>query len=333
MNQKVVNEYKLKPFGAKGWYSSADFVCPICGKYDKFGVKFVGKGGTVHCFYENHRESLWSYLKRANKTHLLNVEMEVEITDYISENLFAFEIKPKNTEYKPISKPMGSKLLPKNDPYLDSRKFNQYHYEYFEPSYSLLHPKLDKNYIIFMLYMHGNLVGWLARSRFSKKWHKQNLENYKKGLEPLKLRYYNHSSVEFNKILGGYDQITENTHTLIIVEGIFDYSGVCSELGLDDQEEIKCCFTFGDTISQFQVDLIKGTNIKNVYLMYDYNTINESRAAGLNLNGIDNVKICEIDRDADPNELTANEMIDLIANAKDFLYFYVNRVDIKFAIQ
>jgi 5S rRNA maturation endonuclease (ribonuclease M5) len=118
--------------------------------------------------------------------------------------------------------------------------------------------------------MDGKLAGWLARSKMSYQWHKENLEQFKLGNGELRLRYENSIGTDFSKILGGYDEIGEETDTVIAVEGLFDKVNVDTQLELNENPNIKCVFTFGNKFSDGQIQLLrKKKSIKSVILMYD----------------------------------------------------------------
>ena len=333
---KVIREFGLKSFGTKGWYSSKRVTCPKCGRSDKFGIKFNARGGgSVHCFYDEYKDSLYKYLKGLGKEKLLTFSKDPEleiIQQSISEDMLNTSYIEQTDTIQEITMPIGYKSLEKDDKYLKSRYFTDYHYSIFKPGRVRLHPKLDKTYIVFLLYQEFKLVGWLARSRNDKHWHDKNLKDSKEGLCELKLRYYNSSEIEFSHILGGYDEITENTEIVILVEGLFDKVAIDQKLGLLDSEVIKCVCTWGNKVSSKQAKLLKKkTLIQSTYLMYDFATIEESKKASLTLyeNGIRKINVCEItQKDFDPGDLTEQQLDKILANAENFQYFYVNKIAI-----
>ena len=81
------------------------------------------------------------------------------------------------------------------------------------------------------------------------------IENYNKARPKghRYLRYQNSVDTDFGKMVYGIDECTENTHTLIGVEGITDKFNVDRLLGLYKQEEIKCGAFFGKKISPEQM--------------------------------------------------------------------------------
>src|SRR6056297_1988541 len=129
---RVIKEFSLKPFGTKGWFSSKQVSCPLCGRSDKFGIKFNDKGGgSIHCFYDEHKESLYSYLKKIGKKDLLRFNKEEHLEELLEtideETLFEPE-KASESTVEEIKKPFGYKPLERGDEYLKSRYFTDYHY-------------------------------------------------------------------------------------------------------------------------------------------------------------------------------------------------------------
>jgi uridine kinase len=176
--------------------------------------------------------------------------------------------------------------------------------------------------------MNGEPISWLARSKNSKEWHEENLNKFKERKVTLFPRYINSPGTDFDKILGGYDNITNNTHTLVIVEGLFDYINLSNLLKTNLYEEMKVIFTFGNKISDNQINLLrKKKSIKNIILMYDYNTIKQSKRYSLLLSKYYDVDICEIkDPDVDPGNMSESYLSDLLINKKNFLYFYTSKI-------
>ena len=177
--------------------------------------------------------------------------------------------------------------------------------------------------------MNGVCVAWWARSRYSKEWHKRNLEAYKRHEEDLVLRYRN-SENNFQDLLGGYDELIEGrTDTVIIVEGIFDKIGVDNLLGLHDVEDIKCCFTFGNNIGKGQIQALLRKKIHRVILLYDYQTINESKEAALRMNGLfDEVLVTAIRREGvDPGNITLDYLEEVLSGASDPINYFCNKIE------
>jgi len=315
MNQeKIISELRLKPFGSKGW-QRGQLSCPECNRSDKFAVLFSDRGGVCHCFYCSLSLPLFKVLRDIGRTDLLDSDYEFK---------GKIELQPlkkekKQEEEKQTQLPLGFVRID-SDQYLEDRDFTPYQYEQFKVGVAELDPRTcDK--LVFQIYQHGKLSGWIARSRKSKEWHHENLKRYKELGEPLVLRYRN-SENDFSKMLGGLDEITHHTHTLILVEGLFDKANIDRLMNLNDQEEIKCCFTFGSDLNVAQADLIPST-VEKVILMYDAETISNTREAGMRLLSLFDVKVALItDPNVDPGNITEHALCNLFLNMKDFLYFY-----------
>jgi len=331
--QRIIEEFNLKPFGQKGWYRSNSFICPNCGQSDEFAVLFVPNGGIVHCLHgktcNNYKTSLHNYLKVIGKADLVNYEKSIELSAFPS---FYEEIEVIEGNMPLVKKnlPIAFKRI-NFDSYLKDRNFLPEHYEIFEVGETRLHPSL-KGYNIFQFFNRQNeCVAWMARSKQDKKWHDENLKKYKAGKCDLKLRYQNSPNTDFSRVLGGESEITGIVDTLILVEGIMDKVNVDKQLGLlDKSSEIKCCFTFGNVVSDDQIDIIKQyKNIKNIYLLYDEGTINQSKHYGLMLSNIcRNVNVCEIkQKNLDPGEMTTDQLIKTLERSVNSVSFNFEKID------
>lgn len=338
--ERIISEFNLSPFGAQGWLTNKDMPCPFCGKMGKWGVIFNQDGrATFHCWKCPRKVSVFEFLKKLGRLDLtkraysvkLNEledcpkigELQVEHSKWMDSD----ESETKQ-ELKPVVLPLRIKPLV-DDPYLDSRGFKKEHYEEFEPSYTdtPLEPKL-KNFIIFKMKVDGVCVAWWARSRYSKEWHKHNLEAYKRHEEDLVLRYRN-SENNFQDLLGACDGLIEGkTETVILVEGIFDYIGICNLLSLKDKDWLKCCFTFGNSIGNGQIDMLLKKKIKNIILLYDYGTIKESKEAALRMRDLfESVWVAAIRTPGvDPGNISIEELTEVLENVEDPLNFYLGKL-------
>ncbi len=334
---KIIDSLVLKPFGSQGWLTNKDMECPFCGKKGKWGIIFNQLGGaTFHCWKCPRKTTLFNFLKKINRTDLAKVTYEVkpdaacpQIGELQVDKSIWEEQVEEVQELKPVSLPLRLKPLI-DDEYLNSRGFTKEFYEMFEPSYTNLESKL-KNFIIFKMKMDGVCVAWWARSRYSKEWHKENLEAYRRREAELVLRYRN-SENNFQDLLGGYDQlIAGKTKTVILVEGIFDMINLSNLLGLTQVEDVKCCFTFGNNIGRGQIDALLKKKVKNVILLYDEGTINESREAALKMRELfDSVLVTAIRRKGvDPGNIDLEYLDEVLQGAVDPLTFSYNRLEVK----
>lgn len=326
--QQVIDALGLKYFGSKGWMNSEDTRCPICNRVDKFGVLFTPTGGVTHCFYNcGDNMSLYAYLKHIGRNDLVNYEFEVRLSAKVRSLIEEVQVEEEIPE---VTLPKGYERI-YFDQYLKDRNFRYYQYQQFEVGITnhFLEKRLH-GYLIFVLKQRGKIVGWLARSKKSKEWHKNNLEQFKLGKELLVLRYMNSTGTDFEKILGGFDDITERTETVIAVEGLFDKTNISNIVHDNTSEALKVIFTFGDKFSDHQIKLLKTTAVRKVILMYDANTIKQSKQYSMELSKYFEVDVCYIDNpEIDPGNMTENYFNEIIKNKKNFLYFYGSKLSSK----
>lgn len=328
---EVIAGLNLKRFGAQGWMQNRSIPCPWCGRGgEKLGIKFneTGNGAVCNCYYCGTKGGIIDYLRKIGREDLLKQGYENSVNS-TSLTPLKKEKEDEQTDLQVKAVPLPKKLEPLIDyPYLNERGFLKYHYEEFEPSMTdFFLEKALKNYIIFKLKMNGEVVAWLARSQYSYEWHRQNLKEAKeRGIKP-KLRYEN-SRTDFTKIIGGYDHITENTDTVFLVEGLFDKVGLDNLLDTPNDESVKCCFLFGNSISAEQIELLKlKKSVRNIILMFDDSCETQSKSAGLMLAKHFNTKIAHLTRPGiDPNDMDIDYLLEILDKLEDPINFYVNKI-------
>lgn len=337
----IVEEFRLVPFGSQGWMANREMPCPFCGKTGKWGIIFNPTGGgTFHCWKCPRKTTLYEFLKKLGRLDLTKGSFAPKPNELGScpkieggssdESAWMLENEAtEDRELKPVSLPLRLKPLV-DDPYLNSRGFRPEHYREFEPSYTdtPLEPKL-KNFIIFKMKIDGVCVAWWARSRYSKEWHKENLEAYKRHEADLVLRYRNSES-NFQNLLGGCDFIEKGvTDTVILVEGIFDFIGVWNLLNLKENTWLRCCFTFGNNIGQGQIRELVLRGVKNVILLYDYGTIKESKEAALKMREVfDSVLVAAIRRPGvDPGNITMDYLNEVFEGLVDPISYFCDKLE------
>ncbi len=316
---KIIKELDLRPFGRKGWLKNINIECPECNDSEKFGISLGEKHGAVHCFKCDYSVNIYKFLHLISRADLISGNESVEF----GRKLVFIDEEKENEGLQTIKPPVGFKRI-YFDEYLDDRGFTEYQYELFNVGTSTL-PGL-KGYLVFLLYDRGELIAYLARSKRDKEWHKENLRKYKLGRGSLVLRYRNSDDTEFGLILGGIDEITEEVTTVIAVEGLFDKSNTDRELDLYSNRSMKCVYTFGNKFSEEQIARLKETNVKNVILLYDYNTIQQSKSSSLYLGKHFNVKVGEILEDTDPGEMYKEELLKVFKNMKSPINFFSKRL-------
>lgn len=332
----VINSLKLVKIGNQGFYTAKDLECPNCGKKEeKFGVKFIGQGGLVNCWVCNHKSSIFKYLKDIGKSNLVEFEHKQNYQDAISLGKLLENDNYKSSkslvELPEINLPRRYNRVTKSE-YLQSRGITPKQLEDFLVGTvkSVLYPEL-KDYLIFQIFQNKRLVALLARTPYDKGWHKKNLEDSKLGKCKLKPRYWNTKGVEFQEILGGLDDITEEIHTVIVVEGLFDKLNIDNILiGI---EGVISVFTFGHSFSDTQIELIKRKkNVKTVILMYDSDSLMQMKQISMKLiNEFNSVFVLPInEKDMDPGDITAKEFLKLFSNNLfDPVEYYSSFINIK----
>jgi len=301
--------------------SSHKMECPSCNRDGKFAILFTKDSGLCHCFYCEYKNSLYNYLVAINRRDLIE-RFTITQKDEIR-SLYEDEEIVEESEKEEIKPPVGFKRLYFDD-YLDERGFTAYQYNLFKVGSSEDMRFVD--HIVFLIYNDNKLVSWLARSRRSYDWHKQNIRDYKEGKARLVLRYYNSDGTEFSNILGGYDEIIEGeTDTVILVEGITDKANVDRRLSLYDKPDMKCCFTFGHNFSENQVKLLKRKGVKNIIMMYDPDALREIEKFSFEYwKQFSSVKAARLRDGVDPGDET--DFTDIMNNLYSPLDFYFNNI-------
>lgn len=170
----------------------------------------------------------------------------------------------------PVKKmPVGWKVSAKSTKYLLSRGITPEDCKRYNIGATDMFCKYE-NYVLIPVYDGGEIRGFLGRYGARK-------------VPDNKLRYNNSIGTEFAELLFGYDEITDNTSTVILVEGVFDKIAVDKVLHLWDGEEVKCVCTFGKKISDKQIKKLMLKGVTNVILLYDFDAVKEIKKYGLEL--------------------------------------------------
>lgn len=281
--------------------------CPFCGKERHFYIsRSTQLWDCKKCGEEGNIVRLLSHL---GKLFMLGQFKSIErgkiksLSEFVEDD---YEEKIETLDVKSCKPPIGFKRI-ESDEYLLSRKMKLSNFSKFKIGYTKLVPSL-KNYIIFLIEEDGECKGYI--SRYTKP--------IPKGSK--KLRYNNAKNVNFSHLLFGYDEITKNTETVIVVEGLFDKITLDNFLGLDEDESVKCVATFGKKISKFQVLKLQSKNVKNVVLIYDYDAIKEMKKYSIILDNYFNVKIgFTFSKDInDSNRKEVFEIFDRLKNPIEF---------------
>ena len=275
--------------------------CPFCGKERHF---YISKQTQLFdCKKCGEYGSIYKLLKALDKSYLLggptveDREVITSIRKMIQEE--AGEDEVQLTELPEVLMPAGWKVAVSGIKYLRDRGVTSVDCRRYNIGQTRLFRKY-KNYILMPVYDGGIIRGFVGRYGA-----KQVPEN--------RLRYNNSVGTVFSQLLYGYDEITTNTLTVILVEGIFDKIAVDKFLDLWSSEEIKCVCTFGKKISREQVEKLKIKGVSNVVLLYDFDALKDIKKYGLELEN-DFVTAITYTTKKDIDECSEEEAMDVFTN-------------------
>lgn len=245
--------------------------CPLCGKEQHFYIS--RKTQMWDCKKCHSYGSIYKLLRLLDKTYLL-ADSTVENKERIESirEMAQDLVSNDDTELSelPVKKmPVGWKVSAKSTKYLLSRGITPEDCERYNIGATDMFRKYE-NYVLIPVYDGGEIRGFLGRYGARK-------------VPDNKLRYNNSIGTEFAELLFGYDEITEHTSTVILVEGCFDKIAVDKVLHLWDGEAVKCVCTFGKKISDKQIKKLMLKGVTNVILLYDFDAVKEIKKYGLEL--------------------------------------------------
>ena len=132
---------------------------------------------------------------------------------------------------------------------------------------------------------------------------------------------------DFGSLLFGFDEITNKTETVVLVEGIFDKIAVDKTLDLWNGEEIKCVCTFGKKISDVQIRKLKSKGVSSVILLYDFDALKETKEYGLRLKSYFKTYITYTTR-KDIDECSRDEALEVFRNLRSPLSFVTDVIGV-----
>jgi len=316
--------------GQRGWLTCS-YECPYCKRPDHLSIIFGEKVSSFRCVKCSEHGSMFILLSKIKRLDLLLSKV------YDKELTLVNKLSPKLTETElliedlpTLPPPIGFKRI-YEDLYLEGRGFTKEQFNLFKVGVTKIDPKLKKDYLIFLIEEKGKNVGYLARSRKTKKEIQNiNLAFKEKGLKNKYLRWCNSSS-DFEKIVFGLEECTPNTKTLILVEGATSKFNVDRELKLYTQEEVKCGVTFGKKVSPYQIQKIFNKGIENIILLHDPDAIKESKEYSLELDKYFNTLVGFIpfkgeEGDKDPGDMTSEEICYVLETLEKPLDFNKNKL-------
>lgn len=245
--------------------------CPLCGKSQHFYIS--RKTQMWDCKKCGEYGSIYKLLRLLNKGYLLEgstveVKERIEsIRGMIAEVVSNDEVELSDLPVKKM--PVGWKISEKSTPYLRSRGITPEDCRRYNIGATDMLSKYA-NYVLIPVYDDGKIRGFIGRYGA-------------RAVPEGKLRYNNSRDTEFAELLFGYDEIVEETVTVILVEGVFDKIATDKALNLWDGEEVKCVCTFGKKISDRQIAKLMLKGVTNIILLYDFDAIREIKKYGLEL--------------------------------------------------
>lgn len=301
--------------------------CPEC-KQQEFSIS-IEDNHLCGCFRGKcgFKGNIFTLMKKIGRVDVL-INKDIKF-DKLEQIKLIKEEEELDLNLPDIIIPMGWKRL-YFDEYLNSRNFNEY--DRYKVGFTEMHPKLTRDYIVFLIEEEGNLKGYIGRNRRSKSEIEKINAYYKKMHIDKRVNRYINSSTDFAKLVFGIDEITENTTTLIIVEGIFDKFNIDRLLNLHDQEEIKCIATFKCAVSKEQIYKIqqRGVNINTTILLYDNDVIDSIKQAAFELKEyLGNVLIGYWENEKDPGDFNEEDIQGVLADLQTPTHFNVNKVNLK----
>lgn len=343
MQNKIVELFQIniRRRSPKGWYEGN---CPFCGKEAHLGINLgeLSEGKykdkiSFRCVKCSEKGGLFKLLKKIGKDDLLAGYESVDASLPVEKKIGVTKGVEEDLEVPVKTPPLGWRRISDND-YLNERGFEPWQYDSFKVGMTKLFPRL-KGYLIFLIEEDGENKGYIARSTKGKEWiteFNDKIKEYNKTADKdyrknKYLRYQNEGGVAFEKLLFGLDEVTEKTHTVIIVEGITDKANVDRKLRLNLSDDIKCLVSFGKALGDTQIIKLKkkGSNINSVILLYDPDAINDSKEYGSKLEAeFKSTKIGFL-KDKDPGDLSLEEMLDVLDNLESPINFSTGKVQKK----
>lgn len=305
------------------------FDCPYCGKERHAGITFETEGKwkypSFNCFKCDESGSIFKLLKFLDRLDLIDGTLRYDHDEKIENRIGAMANDEVDLNMPEVALPVGFKRV-KDHWYLRARGFTDHQFDKYHVGTTTIYRKL-RDYVIFLIKQDGKTVGYVARST----WYEEDIEEHNENLDEgdyKHLKYLNTPGVDFSKALFGYDEITDQTHSVILVEGITDKFNVERKLRLDEDEAMVCCCTFGKKVSLEQRKRLALKNVSFVILMYDPDAIEDSKRYALELDKMFDVRVAFC-RDRDPGDMSFEEISEAISNSETPHNFNLNKVQKK----
>lgn len=300
-----ITALKLRASGDRGWSITT---CMFCGKKDRLGVMLdttEDRKPHFHCFKCGRAGSLKFLAKHIGRPELVSGE-------YVAPMTMEMEIDTEiNMDMPVCSLPIAFRRTSDHF-YLDERSISAEQRDRYKFGITKLDPKVKNDYMVTLVEEGGLCLGYVARSFMSKDW----IDEYNRTHDNEYPRYKNSKS-DFSKLIFGLNDIEiDETHTMIITEGMYDKLAVDRKLNLYQDKSIKCGCSFGTKLSDIQAMKIAMTGVENVIILYDEGTVDKSKkVSALASSYFRSVKISTLNG-GDPDEVSEDVLIDAIVNTK-----------------
>lgn len=307
--------------------------CPFCGKRGKFGI-YVGTPSNIkpllasHCFScgKSYRDvnHLLMQLGRGDlvvtttaqlETPLENLLFPLDVVDEIEDDLSVVEM-PDFFRRVFIH------------PYLVGRGFLFDDFDYFPVGVTRGLNRRYDNYVIFPVIDAGDVVGYVARHLWSKGMIDDHNRKAKRRGEYQIRRFNNSTENNFSKLLYNYDAVKEQeTHTVIIVEGIFDVVALTRKLDLYERVDIAVVATFGKKVSHIQIYKLQSKGVRCIILAFDGDAVVTIKKVATELSDYFKVLIADPTDNKDWDELTQEEVNEIFTNKlKSVIAYKLTRI-------
>lgn len=284
--------------------------CPYCNKKEHFYINKIN-------FFWDCKKCKESGNIRKLLIHFGVLEQYVHKTLKLDKLILISENSEEETEIINIAD-LPNKSLPRgyqrvyDHPYLKERGLVTNDFYKYNIGVSRTSEKL-KDYVIMLIEEEGNCKGYVSRCILPKE-----------KIEQLDLlRYKNSTGTKFNSLLFGYEEIVRGTHTVIIVEGVFDKIRLDNLLQTHTSPELKVVCTFGNKVSENQMNKLRITGIEKIVLFYDLDAIEEMKKTTPKLKKHFDLKICCLLDGKDPGDAPESEVVEALFNEYDpNVFFY-----------
>lgn len=306
--------------------------CPWC-KHREAAVSINKDGNLFGCFRKKQCGevgNIWRVLREIGKLgdFISNPdEFDISNINHLTLDLIISK-KELILDVETCHPPLGWRQT-FSDEYLDERNFTEY--KQYPVGRTLMEPSVKKDYVIFLVLEDSELKAWVGRHV----WPKSKIEQYNKdyelkhGIKNKIRRYRNTPGVDFAKLLYGIDEITIHTHTVILVEGIFDKIAIDRKMQLKNDESIKCVATFKGHVSDEQIAKLKLKGINHIILLYDPDVIDKIKESSSRLEDLFDIQIALSNNGKDPDEMTTDEFFECMSKLHRPSKFFTDFMQLK----